>query len=400
LFFVLFVKFGEMVYSRLISKSEEALNSTHTSSSKKLKLSTRFTCDDVPLLAKDTCRNWFYKISCIRDILPRIYVEIALLKCYRFLTTQELLASIISRIGTIIRGLGNPLVACYARLYLVVVANQVLPSVPALSALSPGASAPASGIALSMFQDIMLSFTMVKDACNNADLVQELEKKKVSMKSYHFVLSPVLEWILKYIASSTSKLTSTGPTGASGKEVFQGILQLYRDHSGESLVLKHIIDSFDASYYAHAAMGMITLIKVSEPTCFSTVDLLTALGKQLIIYPPPEEHRLTILNDVWKIVSKSSELPPYVTCTATWLEVVQKYYSEREMIVLLGQFSQRITAAPMEALEPLLPCVESLLNSLIGQSSTFGSAVLTSEHLLKILDVFKGPKKVQLCKVS
>ena len=34
-----------------------------------------------------------------------------------------------------------------------------------------------------------------------------------------------------------------------------------------------------------------------------------------------------------------------------------------------------------------------------GNVNGLGSAVLTSEHLLKILDVCKGPKKVVICKV-
>ena len=50
--------------------------------------------------------------------------------------------------------------------------------------------------------------------------------------------------------------------------------------------------------------------------------------------------------------------------------------------------------------EQVLQTLEALISSLIGQSSTFGTAVLTSEHLLKILDVFRGIRKVVLCKVT
>lgn len=117
-------RFGAMVYKRLLAKAEEGLNSAHPNAKQKLKLSSDFTAADVPSTAKETCRNWFYKTACIRELLPRIFVEIALLRCYRFVTDTDY-AIIFQRIGSVIRGLGDPLVAFYARLYLVVAAGDM-----------------------------------------------------------------------------------------------------------------------------------------------------------------------------------------------------------------------------------------------------------------------------------
>jgi hypothetical protein len=115
-----------MVFNRLKAKAEEGLNESNPHAKKRLTLAENFLCADVPTAAKETCRNWFYKTACIRELLPRIYIEIALLKCYRFLTDADF-PQILSRVGSIIRGLGDPLVSLYARAYLVVVGNDVAP---------------------------------------------------------------------------------------------------------------------------------------------------------------------------------------------------------------------------------------------------------------------------------
>ena len=48
-------------------------------------LPKHFKPEYVTETAKETCRNWMYKIASIRELVPRIYVEIAVFKSYSFL---------------------------------------------------------------------------------------------------------------------------------------------------------------------------------------------------------------------------------------------------------------------------------------------------------------------------
>jgi hypothetical protein len=53
------------------------------------------------------------------------FIETALLKCYRFITKEEDLVDIVARLSKMIRGIGDPIVAVYARTYLSIMASQV-----------------------------------------------------------------------------------------------------------------------------------------------------------------------------------------------------------------------------------------------------------------------------------
>lgn len=78
--------------------------------------------------AKDTCRNWFYKIASIRELVPRFYVELSIIRCYRFLSDVSEIPSILMRLSNMTRGMGDILVAVHARAALIRAGTQLCPT--------------------------------------------------------------------------------------------------------------------------------------------------------------------------------------------------------------------------------------------------------------------------------
>jgi hypothetical protein len=76
-----------------------------------------FQSSDICLEARETCYNWFCKVGSVRELLPRIYLELAILPCWRFLINQPM--EVLDRLVMMVRGLADPLTSLYCRLYMV-----------------------------------------------------------------------------------------------------------------------------------------------------------------------------------------------------------------------------------------------------------------------------------------
>jgi len=94
-------------------------------------------------LAKDICRNWFLKVASIRELVPRFYCELAILRACDVLIKHpndnqssnslwgpnlkaQLYAQSLDRLSKAAWGLGDPIVALHARAYLAKVAERLI----------------------------------------------------------------------------------------------------------------------------------------------------------------------------------------------------------------------------------------------------------------------------------
>eukprot|EP01048_Picozoa_sp_COSAG05_P020867 COSAG05_NODE_3676_length_1913_cov_2.367144_2_plen_393_part_00 len=104
--------FGKLVFDRIRERGAGVCPQT---GAQLPPLGQRFSHKSVSDLAKETCRNWFYKIASVKELLPRVFVEVAIVKCYMFIEPEKRFPRILQRLATTLRGIGDPLVACFAR---------------------------------------------------------------------------------------------------------------------------------------------------------------------------------------------------------------------------------------------------------------------------------------------
>ena len=80
----------------------------------------------IPDKVQEVCMNWFLKSACIREVLPRIYLELALVSCHKFMQ-RRVQQSDLLRLSKMVRGIAEPLCACYTAAYLARVGNTLNP---------------------------------------------------------------------------------------------------------------------------------------------------------------------------------------------------------------------------------------------------------------------------------
>ncbi|ETO21304.1 hypothetical protein RFI_15900 [Reticulomyxa filosa] len=275
----------------------------------KTTLRENFTYMDVNLYAKDTCLNWFYKIACIRELLPRLFIELSLFKCWRFVRPASDYPKILKRLARIIRGIGDPLVAAYARAYWVhrgfeICGDSMRPSL------------------LETFDDFLFVFNEIEKY--KFQNIPAVVSKKITESDYIDLYSPALDWIIQCIGYKARE------------EEFFGLLQRYKDGWNNSIILLHILSQFESSYISKHCKTISTLIKESVVTTVERSKLYKELGRSIVKCAPPPNIRLEILNEIWKVVSKIIVAKEYVEVASVYIEYILQHFTKSEIDILLN----------------------------------------------------------------
>ncbi|KAL5019246.1 hypothetical protein ScPMuIL_004968 [Solemya velum] len=353
--------FGKLVYERLFEKAQY----TPKGSGVPIRLPENFTPDQVSESAKETCRNWFFKIASIREMIPRFYVETAILKCYGFLNVGEY-DEALRRLASMIRGIGDPLVAVYARCYLCRVGIIV--------------SSGTRDHIMPCFDDFLTTYFQVQgDSVQNTLAMQKLE-----MPRYLTLFSPALDWILQCVAHRAPENT------------LKIVLQKCKEQCNSALLLNSILSAFKPEFISVRATECIEMIRDCEDMGFPKHLLHRSLGLCLVLAAPPENQRLTVLNDVWKVILKLKNPADYIGCAEVWVEYVVKHFGNKELNTVLGDIIKHMS--PDRAYEDFYAPLQSVITKILCHIHDF-SQLFSLDKFLPFIDMFqKESVKIDVCK--
>lgn len=359
--------FGDLVYNRI--RERGAVEDAH---GRVKELKPDFRAEDVNEHARETCKNWFHKVASIRELLPRLYVEMALLHCYKFIYNDPF-ETLLTRINMQLRGVCDPLVATYARAYLARVGTRVKPR------LKP--------YLVTGFLDHL---EVMKQNIDSGLVERICKGKNIDPVKYYDLYSPALDWMLQCLAHNNRS-----------KATLAAILEKYK-LMGDSLTLNHIIRNFHPDVAANHCLQFSTLIKEADDRGLPRHRLWSTLGPSLIMSSPPVDAREALWKDVWSEIQKEADLVTFVNLVEIWIEFPVRYLADADarggqpvLVATLTDLLERVR--PEKAHQQVQDQLQSIAQKILSGFPDY-TFVSKMDVFHELVDLFSGEHQVQVHK--
>ncbi|XP_021287819.1 UPF0505 protein C16orf62 homolog isoform X2 [Herrania umbratica] len=352
---------GDMVWERIRQKAEFTEDGT-----KRCSLPENFGASDVCIDAKETCYNWFCKVGSIQELLPHIYLELAILPCWRFLIEQP--AESLQRLVMMTRGLADPLASAYCRLYL---AHRAL-KFPMYD----------TGYLITCVNDIKLVFTWISSAKEAAHGCFADSKR-----SLVGLMEPAIEFIMKCIFNDAS-LRRVGQVlvelglGRSQEELFGGSPCV-------SIVLHHLLKELPTDVVSSHTMDILHLIKCSNDYSYDQCLNYRLLGLRLCEQISQIGTVDAVVNEVMQVVSPYG-LDEYLKVVEAYLDILLQNQMDGQLRTILEGILK--LACDKVIAEDELAGLQSILVKLLSHFKDLEN-VFSLNHFLQILDLMHGSSR-------
>jgi hypothetical protein len=356
--------FGDLVYDRIRERG-----AVEDAQGRMRELKADFTAEDVNDYARETCKNWFHKVASIRELLPRVYVEMALLHCYRFIYNDPF-ETLLTRINMQLRGVCDPLVATYARAYLARVGSRVKPR------LKP--------YLVTGFVDHL---EVMKQNIDSGLITRICKDKNIDPLKYYDLYSPALDWMLQCLAHNNRS-----------QATLMAILGKFKV-MGDALTLNHIIRNFHPDVAAQHCLLFSSLIQAADDRGLKRERLWSSFGASLIMSPPSPGDAAALWKEVWTDLLKEQDLVTFVNLAEIWIEFPVKYLvtpdDASSLTQALKQLLERVK--PEKGHQAVQDQLQSMAQKILSGFPDY-THVARLDVFHEFVDLFSGEHQVQVHK--
>ncbi|XP_019193778.1 PREDICTED: UPF0505 protein isoform X1 [Ipomoea nil] len=352
---------GHLVWERIIQKAKYGEDGKVIHS-----LPDNFRASDICTDAKETCYNWFCKVASVRELLPRIYLELALLPCWRFLLDKPM--DCIHRLVMMIRGISDPLASFYCRLYLVHCA-QKLPD-------------HSIGYLVNCINDMKTLFMDI--ASMEKSKYQSLSEKKMLMG----LVEPAVEYIMKCLFKDCNPLQVGDILVGLGLGRSQS--KLFGNSSCSSIILHHLLKELPVGIICLNALDILHLIECSNDYSFDQSLNYKLLGLRLCENTSQVSEVDIVIKKVIQVVSRYDSLDEYIKVVDAFAEIILQKQMDSYLNVILDGIFDRASSEEIRDIE--LTSLQSILMKLLNHFGNIDN-ILNMNHFIDILDAMYGSSR-------
>eukprot|EP01125_Pyxidicula_operculata_P016998 TRINITY_DN5912_c0_g1_i2.p1 TRINITY_DN5912_c0_g1~~TRINITY_DN5912_c0_g1_i2.p1 ORF type:complete len:671 (-),score=147.96 TRINITY_DN5912_c0_g1_i2:65-2077(-) len=288
----------------------------------------------------------------------------AIVQSYRFIE-NDCFPRVFDRLLSMIRGIADPLVATYARAYLARKGADVLRH--------------NKKFLMQSFEDYLL----VEKLIDNESTKAYLESRNISKREYLELYAPALDWILECLAHKADY------------RILEEVLHKY-GNSSNGYVLNAIISSFQPRLICKYAIEFVKHIKSISDESIDKLILYRTLGVNLVLSEPPEEHRLKILNEIWKDVTKTTDVTKYIQVAEIYIAYPLTHLNLAAVDVLLKDILDHVNV-DKQYLE-FQSLLQSIMTKVLSRKDTTFHQIFGMKHFLPFLDLFRGEIQIDVNK--
>ena len=319
--------------------------------------------------AKDICMNWIMKTCCIRELLPRIYIDISFLGMFKFIMTDAELEKKILNIAFMIRGISHPLIAFYVSMYLT---KNVLTLYPKTK----------------KFLFILLK-NLSKFEINEA-YMKKLKYEDMTVEELKKFLDPCVEWIVYCICKNM------------GPKDFKQLIRLYDESKNYSIfkgIIIHALPKFifdeNIIQYIFSCMDFYNNYE-SSFLCY-------LISQKILITDNPLDGKYIAI--MWDKIKNCQNRELFIDCCSLIGEILIKFHNDDvqdkffeevfEIFKNIFSNSSALGESPQEV-QKYFAKFEIFLYNILTKITNYNS-ILSGDNFLFLLQNFNPEMKLNIC---